>query len=320
MTIQSTSRRDKFRINRAKFLRKIVLQKYMHIMLLPSVIIVFIFAYIPMAGIYVGFVDYKLGQPVMSAKWAGLDYFIRFFTDATGVTFNVFRNTISLNIIGIVVGMVFPCLFAILLNELFSSKFKRIVQTITFFPYFLSPIVVYSIVYIFFAVNSGVINQILVDLRIIESGINFLSDPNYAWPTIILTNLWRGFGYSSVIYLAAITGIDPQQYEAAEIDGAGRFNRMRYITLANLKPTINVLLILSIGGLLGSDFGTMFIFTNALNRERMEVFSTYVYRMGLQKLDFSYATAAGLALSLVGLFLTLSANNISKRMTGRAIY
>jgi len=302
------------------FKRKLWQQRYMHIMILPAVVFVCIFNYVPMAGLYIGFVDYKLGLPVTQANFAGLKHFIYFFNDATGVTYRVFRNTICLNLIGMAVGLIFPCLFAILLNEIFSIKFKRVTQTITFFPYFLSPIVIYSIIYNFLAVNSGVINQLLKDIGLITQGINFLSDPNWAWPTIIGTNLWRGFGYSSVIYLASIAGIDQEQYAAAEIDGAGRLARIRYITFPGLVPTITVLLILNIGGLLGSDFGTMYIFTNDLNRERMEVFSTYVYRMGLMKLNFSYATAAGFILSLIGLGLTLTANKLSKKFTGRSIY
>jgi putative aldouronate transport system permease protein len=225
-----------------------------------------------------------------------------------------------INLLGMLVGLSFPCLFAVLLNELSSSAFKRTTQFITFFPFFLSPIVVYSIVYSFLAVNSGLVNQVLKSTGIISTGINFMSDKAWAWPMIIGKNLWKGFGYTSVIYLASISGIDQEQYEAAEIDGAGRFARIRHITIPHLYPTITVLMILNIGALLASDFSTMYMYVNELNRPMLEVFSTYVYREGIQKLNFSYATAAGFVLSLIGLFLMLSANWFSRHFTGRAIF
>lgn len=305
------------KINRMERFRR---EKYLFLMLAPAVVCALIFSYVPMAGLYIGFVDYKLGFSIFEAEFVGLKHIIKFFTDMTGSTMRVLRNTICINLISMALNVVVPCAFALLLNELTSMRFKKSVQTITFFPYFLSPIIIYSITYNFFAVNSGVVNQLLKQMGLISEGINFLSDPAWAWPLIIGMGVWRSFGYNSVIYLAAIAGIEQEQYEVAEIDGAGRLARMLHITLPGVLPTVTVLMILNIGGLLGSDFGTMYIFTNTLNRDRMEVFSTYVYRMGIQKLNFSYATAAGLILSMVGLGLTLSANGISKKMSGRSIY
>ena len=295
-------------------------QRDITMLLLPAVLLAFIFHYIPLAGIYLSFVKYQIGKSIFSANWVGLANYIDFFRDSFTVTSRVFRNTIMINFLGMLVGLSFPCLFAVLLNELSSSGFKRTTQFITFFPFFLSPIVVYSIVYSFLAVNSGLVNQILKNLGIISTGINFMSDKAWAWPMIIGKNLWKGFGYTSVIYLASISGIDQEQYEAAEIDGAGRFARIRHITIPHLYPTITVLMILNIGALLTSNFATIYMYVNELNRPMLEVFSTYVYREGIRKLNFSYATAAGFVLSLIGLFLMLSANWFSKHFTGRAIF
>lgn len=295
-------------------------KKYKYVLILPAMICLIIFAYVPMAGIYLGFIDYKVGQNILSADFVGLKHFSDFFGDVSGVSANVFRNTICINLWSIGLGIVVPCMFALFLNEVKSTVFKRFIQTVTFFPVFLSPVVVFSIAYNFFSSNSGVLNKLLMSMGITDKTINFMGDPNWAWPLIIGLGVWKGFGYNSVIYLAAITGIDQEQYEAARIDGAGRFACMRYITIPGLMPTVVTLLILSVGGLVGGDFGTMYIFTNQLNREKMEVFSTFVYRMGLQKMKFSYATATSLALSVVGLSLTLGSNAISRKVNDRSIF
>lgn len=295
-------------------------QRYLYLLLIPSIVLVVIFCYLPMAGLYMGFADYKLGQSMFSATFVGFEHFRKFFGDVSGVSMRVFRNTLGINLLNLVLGMVIPCTFALFLNEVRSNALKRTVQTVTFFPFFLSAVVIYSIAYNFFSSNSGVINKVLLNLQLIDRSINFLGNPNWAWPLIVFISQWSGFGYGSIVYLAAISGIDQEQYEAAEIDGAGRFGRMRHVTLPNLLPTVMVLLILNVGGLLGSDFSTMYVFTNQLNRDAMEVFSTYVYRMGLQKLRFSYATAAGLVLSVVGLGMTLGTNALARKVNGQSIF
>ncbi len=295
-------------------------KKYKYLLVLPALICLFIFSYIPMAGIYIAFIDYKIGQSILGAQFVGFKHFTKFFNDVSGVSMRVFRNTIGINLWQMSLGMIIPCTFALFLNEVESKNFKRFIQTVTFFPCFLSAVVVYSIAYNFFSSNSGVLNRFLLNIGLIPRSINFMGDPNWSWPLIIFISQWKGFGYGSVIYLAAITGIDQDQYEAARIDGAGRFACMRHITLPGLMPTVVTLLILNVGGLVGSDFGTMYIFTNQLNRDAMEVFSTYVYRMGLEKLRFSYATASSLVLSIIGLSLTLGANALSRRINGRAIF
>lgn len=300
--------------------RRIARKKYKYLLLLPSFICLFIFAYIPMAGIYIAFADYKLGQGIFEAKFVGLDHFVKFFKDASGVSMRVFRNTIGINLFSLMLGMLFPCTFALFLNEVRSTRFKRFIQTVTFFPFFLSPVVIYALAYNFFSSNSGLLNRILTNMGLIKSNINFLGDSKWSWPLIIFLNLWKGFGYNSVVYIAAITGISQEQYDSAKIDGAGRFACMRHITLPNIMPTVVVLLILSVGSIVGGDFNMMYMFTNQLNRDSMEVFSTYVYRMGLQKLRFSFATAASLVLSIISLSLTLGANAISRKVNNHAIF
>lgn len=301
-------------------LQRLRRKKYKYVLVLPALICLFIFAYIPMAGIYIAFIDYKIGRGIFDARFVGLTHFNKFFNDVSGVSMRIFRNTVCINLWQMVLGMIIPCAFALFLNEVNSTRFKRLIQTVTFFPVFLSPVVIYSIAYNFFSSNSGVLNRFLLNVGVITRSINFMGDPEWSWPLIIGLNLWKGFGYSSVIYLAAITGIDQEQYEAAKIDGAGRFACMQHITLPGLLPTIVTLLILNVGGLVGGDFSTMYMFTNQLNRETMEVFSTFVYRMGLQNLRFSYATAANLVLSIIGLSLTLGSNALSRRVNGRSIF
>lgn len=308
------------KVRKTTRLQRIKRKKYKYLLLLPAFICVLIFSYVPMAGLYLAFSDYKLGKGMFSGAWVGLKHFSKFFSDISGASGSVFVNTLGINTISMVLGIIIPCTFALMLNEVVFAQFKRFIQTVTFFPFFLSSVVVYAIAYNFFSSNSGLFNKVLLGLGVIDRSINFMGDPDWSWALIIFLNIWKGFGYNSVVYLAAITGIDQVQYEAAKIDGAGRFGCMRHVTLPNLLPTIVVLLILNIGSLLNGSFDLMYMFTNQLNRESMEVFSTYVYRMGMQKMRFSYATASNLVLSVVGLALTLTTNAISRRVSDRSIF
>ena len=287
-------------------------------MLLPGLVLLFIFRYIPLGGWIMAVKDYQLGQSMWSGSWTGLSNFKAFFFD-TGDAVFVIRNTLIINFFSIIASLLISLVFSLFLSELWSSKFKSVVQTSSLFPFFISWVTAYAIFSAFLSVNFGVINQLLVRLGIISEGINFMGNKDYSWPLMIFVNTWKTLGYNTVIFLAAIASIDREQYEAADIDGAGRFMKMKYITLPALSATFMVLLIIHSGRVFTVSLEQYFLFTNAANRQTMEVFDMYIYRYGLQLLDISYATAVGVSKTIVSLIVFTSVNFLSKKLTGKGI-
>jgi putative aldouronate transport system permease protein len=224
-----------------------------------------------------------------------------------------------MNILSLVIGLVISMVFAIMLNEVGLKFFKKTVQTVSFFPFFISWVVAYGIFYMFLAVNSGIINQTLMNLGIISEGVNFLGDPKYSWGLFVFSSLWKYMGYNGVLFLAAIAGIDTGLYEACDIDGADRLQKIWYITIPSLMPTMQVLLILSMGTLFSSGMDQYLMFTNAMNKDTMEVFDMYIYRLGVGQGQFSYTTAIGITKAIAGFVLVLVSNKMSKKMGGNGI-
>lgn len=293
-------------------------QRYLFLMVMPAILLVLIFNYLPLWGWLMAFKNYSVGQNLWTSDWVGFKHFSTFFS-AGDEYFYILRNTLVINIVGIFLGVSTAMTFAILLKEMQSTFITKTVQTVSFFPHFISYVIVYAIASALLAVDSGAINQVLVNTGIRESGVNFLADSRYSWSLVWILGLWKNMGYSSVVYLAAMAGIPQEQYESASIDGAGRFKKIYYITIPNLMGTVVVLLILSIGNLLRSGLDFFFLFTNGLNWSTMEVLDMYVYRYGLQMGDFSYATAVGILLTILSLILIFSANGLSKKYTGKYI-
>lgn len=294
-------------------------QKLLYLMLLPLIAAVVVFRYLPMTGWLMAFKHYQLGMNVLNADWAGLYYFKQFFKN-TGDALYIIRNTLVINILSITLNLTLSCLTAVLLNELLIKKYKTLVQTSSFFPFFVSWVIAYTLFSAFFAANTGVVNTVLVKLGIIDEGINLLGDKKYSWLLMIIVNIWRSLGYNTVIFLSAITSIDTTQYEAAEIDGAGRIDKIRYITLPGVASTFVVLLIMNSGWIFNVNFEQFYLFTNITNRSTMEVFDMYIYRYGLELLDFSYATAVGVIKTIVSILLLIIVNATSKRLSGKSIY
>ena len=293
-------------------------QRYLVLMLLPALILIIIFRYIPLAGWVMAVKDYQLGFGMWEGEWTGLTNFKAFFFDTGDAAF-VIRNTLIINFFSLIASLVLSLMFALFLNELWSSRFKSIVQTCSLFPFFVSWVTAYAIFHAFLSVNFGIINQLLIRIGILSEGINFMGDKNYSWPLMIFVNTWKSLGYNTVIFLAAIAAINREQYEAAEIDGAGRFTKMRYITLPSLSETFMVLLIIHSGRVFTVSLEQFFLFTNSANRQTMEVFDMYIYRFGLQQLDISYATAVGVSKTIVSLFVFTVINHMSKKLTGKGI-
>ena len=293
---------------------KIYRQKWALLMLLPGLLCILLFNYIPLSGWYMAFSEYQLGGSIFGGEFVGLEYFRKVVRDFSDITYLV-RNTLVMNISSLLLTTFSAMFLAILLKELRWKKGAKVVQTVAFFPYFVSWVIAYSVVWSLLAVKSGAINQFLVRVGILEKGLNILGDPKYSWRLIILLNLWKGVGYSTVIFLSSIAGISMEEYEAAALDGANRFQKMRYITIPNLLPTVSVLLIMNAGWIFSSGLDQFFIFQNPTNWSTMEVLDMYIYKFGLSMLDFPYATAVTIIKTFVSIFMLLFVNWLAKRLT-----
>lgn len=288
------------------------------LLLLPMVYFV-IFKYIPMAYVSIAFKKYSIVQTLAEmplAKNGGFEYFIKAFQNKDFLY--ALRNTIFLNLLDIIVGFPVPIIFALLLNELRFKRFKKTVQTIAYMPHFLSWVIIYSLALQLLAPNDGLVNMVLMKMG--GSSIPFLNDAAHWIGSYIGFGIWQNFGWGSIVYLASIAGINPELYEAAAVDGAGRFRKMWHITLPGIKPTIVVLLIMNLGNILGGGFDRPFAFQNNLVMKVADVIATYVYRVGIKGLQFSLTTAVGLFQSVVGVFFLLMANFISRKLGERGIW
>jgi len=288
-------------------------------MLAPAFILTFIFAYLPLTGWAMAFTDYRIGRGYFSGNFVGLLHFTRFLFESADFGYLI-RNTLIMNVSAIIINLIIAVIFSIMLHELRLKWLSKTLQTVTFFPYFISWVISYSVVWALFAVRSGAINEFLIDIGIINNGFNILGDPKYSWGLMIFLAMWKWTGYNSVIFLATISGIPQEEYEAAAIDGAGRFRLIYHVTFMNMLPTLAILLIINSGWVLSSNLEQFFIFTNATNMQTMEVLDMYIYKFGLRNLNFSYATAVGILKTLVSVSLVWLANFGSKKLSGSSIF
>ncbi|HPJ02923.1 MAG TPA: ABC transporter permease subunit [Candidatus Limiplasma sp.] len=295
--------------------RDFIMNKYKYLLMIPVLIILALFAYKPMYGLVIAFQNYRPRKGIAGSDWVGLQNFINFFLDPYFP--RLIRNTLSISILTIIFGFPTPIIFALLLNELRSTKFKRTVQTITYMPYFISLVVVCSLIKIYCQSN-GLFSQISVALG--GQSANYLSQPNKFYLIYVVSDLWQTIGWNSIIYLAALSSIDQEQYEAARIDGANRFQQIRYVTLPGLSTTITVLFILRMGSVLNVGFEKILLLYSEPTYSVADVISTYVYRRGIIKADYSYATAVGLFNSIVNVFFLVITNALSKRYTQSSLF
>ena len=269
-----------------------------------------VFYYIPLGGWVMAFQNYKPKTGLLHSKFVGLGKFQFLFEDQTFL--KVIRNTLGMGILNLVCTFVMAILFAILLNEVRSRLAKKTIQTISYLPHFLSWIIVTGILHDAFSAN-GIINELLVKAHIISSPISFFSVPELFWPIVAFANIWKETGWNAIIYLAAITSIDPSLYEAAAIDGAGRWAKIKYITLPGIRPTIMILLLMNIGNILNAGFEIQYLLGNGLVQSVSQTIDIYVLKWGISQNDFSIGTAAGIFKSLVSIILIVIANQIAKR-------
>lgn len=290
----------------------------LYLLLLLPIIYFIIFKYIPMIYIQIAFKKYSIVKSVWEMPWAdnyGFEYFIKAFSNRDFLY--ALRNTVMLNLLDLIFGFPAPIILALLLNELVFKTFKRITQTIAYMPHFLSWIIISGMALQLLAPTTGLINIVLGRMGL--EPVPFLNDPaHWVW-TYVFLGIWQSVGWNTIIYLAAITAINPELYEAAEMDGAGRFRKMWHVTLPGLRPTIVVLLILSLGRILGSEFDRPYALGNYIVNSVSNVISIFVYNNGIRGLQFSLTTAVGLFQSVVGVIFVLGANSIAKRLGERGI-
>ncbi len=288
-----------------------------------SLVFLAVFAYAPLYGLLLAFKvdgEYLNVQHVIRyGSWADFDQFKSFLTDPDFK--NVMINTLGLNVLQLLINFPAPIIFAILMSELLSDRFKKVVQTVTFFPHFLSWVIFGGIFISMLDYDSGIVNTLLVKIGLIKEPVDILGGEQYFWPLIIITSLLKGLGWGSVIYVAAISGIPKELYEAALLDGANRWHKIRYITVPYIAPTITLFFILSISGLLNNGIDHLWVFQNANNITRSEVLDTFIYKYGIRgHARYGYATAIGLFKSVVSLILLIMGNAICKKVSGKGIY
>jgi len=322
ITTRSHSRRNTMKHSSTQHKRslwsRICEDKHLLIMLLPTIILLILFCYLPFYGLVIAFQNYKVGAiQVFSpeVEWVGLKHFIAF---TKSIFFGrVFGNTIRLSLESILCGFWVPIVFALLLNEIKISWYKKITQTFVYLPYFISTAIVVSMLMTLTA-STGVFNRLITALGM--ESIPFMQSPAWFDVLYVGSGIWQNFGYSSIIYLAAIASTDPSLYEAATVDGANRFHKMWHITIPTILPTIVILLVLEIGGVLGSYTEKVLLMYNPSVMDRADVIGTYVYRTGLVNLQYSYTTAVGLFINIINFILVFGANTLAKKLTDYSLW
>lgn len=299
-----------------RLIRDLTRDRWMYLMLLPGVLYFAIFKYVPMYGVTMAFQDYKPYLGFFGSPWVGFKHFERFFGEPQ--FWMLFRNTLILALYNLIFFFPLPIVLSLMLNELRRERFKRFVQTLIYIPHFVSWVVVVGIFYILFTTENGIINEMI--FRLTGEKIPFLLEAEWFRTMIISQAIWKEVGWGTVIFLAALAGVDLQQYEAARIDGASRWRQLWHITLPAIRSTIIILLILRLGNFLDSGFEQIFLMITPTNREVSEVFDTYVYTKGMAQAQYSYSAAVGLFKSFVGLLLVLGSNWLAKKFGEEGVY
>ncbi|WNS46029.1 ABC transporter permease subunit [Paenibacillus sp. MMS20-IR301] len=291
------------------------------LMALPFLVLAFLFSYLPLYGWIYAFYDYRPGIPLSASEFMGLDWFTSMVSNEIQreEVLRVLRNTFAISSLHIATS-VLPVIFAVFLVEIRSNRFKKIVQTLTTLPNFISWVLVYSFAFMLFSVDNGFLNNFLLDMGWISRPLNILASDDHTWMAMTLWSVWKGLGWGAIMYIAAITGIDQEIYEAARVDGAGRFRLMWHVTVPGIMPTFFVLLLLSIGNFINNGMEQFYVFQNAMNTNHIEVLDLYVYNIGMTNSNFGFATAVSMLKSLVSLFLLFIANSMSKVIRGESIF
>ena len=290
--------------------------RYLLAMILPVLVYYIIFHYLPMSGAVIAFKDFKPGGGIYNGEWVGLKWVIQFFESP--YAFRLIRNTVLLSVYSLVFGFPIPILFAICITEIRQSKLRRVIQTVSYLPHFISTVVIVGMITNMFTMNHGLVNN-LIQLFGGES-VNFLQNPSWFRPLYVGSGIWQSFGFNSIIYIAAINGIDVSLYEAAKIDGIRKFQQVYYITLPMILPTVIILFILQLGSLMSVGFEKVFLMYSPAVYETADVISTYVYRKGIDSSSYSFASAVGLFNSFINFMLVYISNTVCRRVTNTSLW
>ena len=303
-------------MKRKAFWKSLRRDRQLVFMLIPVVIFFAVFSYYPLYGILIAFKDYSISRGILGSPWAGLRYFRQFFSSP--YFGRLLRNTVLISVYSLLWGFPVPILFALLLNEFKDGKFKRLIQTVSYLPHFISLVVICGILIDIFSPQGGVVNSLLYSLT--GKRINFFGEPEWFRTMYVGSGVWQEFGWNSIIYLAAITGINPDLYEAARIDGAGRLRQIWHVTLPGIRPTILTLLILNLGNIMSVGYEKIILLYSPTTYETADVISTYVYRTGLLSQQYSYAGAVGLFNSAINIAILVLCNFAGKKLFGVGIW
>jgi len=286
----------------------------------PFLVLILIFSYFPLYGWTYAFYNYRVGFSLADTEFVGLQWFRSIVGNEfqTAEVLRVMRNTFAISTLGLLTSIL-PVIFAILLVEIRSTWYKKLVQTLTTLPNFISWVLVYAIAFMLFSYDNGLMNRLMISLGLQESNVNYLASSEGIWLKMTLWGIWKSLGWGAILYIAAIMGIDQEQYDAAKVDGAGRLRLMWHITLPGVMPTFFVLLLLSIANFINNGMEQFFVFQNAMNKDTIEVLDLYVYNTGLVGYNFSFATAVSMLKSIISVFLLFVANQCSKWVRGESI-
>lgn len=288
----------------------------LYLFVLPAVAYVIIFNYVPMYGIQIAFKNYRAGLGIWGSPWAGLKWFEQFF--ASPNCWTLIKNTLAISIYSLIAGFPFPIILALILNYTRNMKFKRFAQTVTYMPYFISTVVLVGMISLFFSPSSGFVNTIIKAFG--GEAIYFLGDPKLFRHIYVWSGIWQGMGYSSIIYIAALSGVSPELHESARIDGANIVQRMWHIDIPTILPTVVILLVMNVGSIASVGYEKVYLMQNSLNLSTSEVISTYVYKVGLESAQFSFSTAIGLMTTVINFILLIIANTASNKLTGSGLW
>ncbi len=305
-------------LHRKSFWRRLVEQRQLLVLIMPFMLFVLVFNYLPIWGWLMAFQQFIPAKGILGSRWVGMANFNEAFSDP--YFYNALKNTLLTSVLKISTGFVSAIFLALMLNEVRRVVFKRVVQTISYLPYFVSWVVAANIVYMALSPADGIINIALVELGLLQRPVSFLGDPRYFYGVIALSGVWKNVGWNAIIYLAAMTGIDPELYEAASIDGAGRIRRITAVTLPSIMPTIKILLVLNIGFLMNAGFEHVYLLSNPSNIDASRTLDVYIYTSALRTGRLSYGTALGAFNSTISIFLILISNWISKKIDGYGIF
>ena len=319
MSASIATSNDPAKVSRtAQLARRFWTQRYLFLMLMPGIVWFAVFCYYPMYGVTLAFRQYQLGGSLMGSPWIGLAHFRSFFQSFD--FWPVMRNTLAISFLKLLLCFPAGVIFALLLNEVTQQKLKRTIQTISYLPHFLSWVVVASMAGQMMSSQGGAINALLMAMRIIDKPIMFMGKPEYFWWITVFTENWKEVGWSAIIYLAAIAGVDPQLYEAAAVDGVGKFKQVRYITLPCISSTILVMFILALAGVMNSNFEQLWLLRNSAVLSRAEVIDTHVFKVGIQLARYDYAAAVGLFKSVIGLIMLFIANLGARHINDTSLF